>query len=251
MGKTFRRIAGLPDLSVRSTLGEYMDDMDTGHDQLYHTLAQFKIINYLFSRYRYLVKHYLLPRMRLMGYREIVILDLGAGGCDFALWITRFCRKQNIKIKVFCLDTDPRAVLFGQKVCHDHDNIIVSQGSVSDIESLGVPVDFIFANHVLHHVEARYIPNLLRRVYDLSQNGFLINDLRRSYFSYIGFTLFGLIFLRGGFSFSDGRQSIRKGFIPQDLRTIVNSIGLENEITVGTVAPGRVFLWCEKQDTGK
>ncbi len=237
----------IPDMSARRFVPEHMDDTAGSEEELIRTLRDFRIVNLLFSRTRTLVKRYLLPHMLKQGGRELVVADLGAGGCDFALWFTGLCRRSGLDVRVLCIDNDPRAVAYCRRAVRGRSNITVREASASSIDEMGGPIDYVFSNHFLHHIKSSEIPGLIKKIHDVSRCGFLINDLARSAPAYAGFTLFSLAFLHGGLSRHDGRLSIRKGFLKQELADLATRACFSTPFTVGTLHPGRVFLCCLKE----
>lgn len=238
----------IPDMSQRVFLPEIMDDPLGADGILFKTLREFRTINHLFSRTRTLVKRYLIPSMLRQGKREIVIADIGAGGGDFALWITGYCRSKGIRLKALCVDNDPRVVRFARDACKGRDDIAVIEASAFSLDTIEGPIDYFFTNHFLHHIPTVEIPGLLKMFYDRARVGVLINDLARSTLAYVGFTLFCFAFFRSYMSRVDGLLSIRKGFLKKDLTDLVSRASLASPVTVGMLHPGRVFLYCQKQD---
>ncbi len=233
-------------MTSRLFVPELMDDLAGSEDELIRTLRDFRILNRLFSRTGTLVKRYLIPHMRMQGAREIVVADLGAGGCDFALWLTGLCRRERLSVRVLCIDSDARAVAFGRRVCRGRGNIEVRLGSAYSIDTNNEPIDYIVANHFLHHVETPNIPLLLKKIHGTARCGFLINDLARSAPAYFGFSLFCLAFLRRGLASGDGKLSIRKGFLSEEMSAFASKASLPEPFIVGSLHPGRVFLYSVK-----
>jgi 2-polyprenyl-3-methyl-5-hydroxy-6-metoxy-1,4-benzoquinol methylase len=223
-----------------------MDFINVDEKKLYRTLAQFKIINILLSRSRKLIKEIFIPNMLQAGERKLTLLDIGAGGCDIALWFTRHCGSLGIEIEILCFDSDPKVVGYARKICHSSENITVRQGSAHDIEALSDNIDYIFANHFLHHLSSQDIPEFLKKVYMKARRGFLINDLVRSRPAYLGFTLLAGIFFHRSYHYYDGRISIRKGFTFHELKEMVAKLNLSKCVKVGQLIPARVFLYCLK-----
>ncbi|MDD5673891.1 MAG: methyltransferase domain-containing protein [Chitinivibrionales bacterium] len=223
-----------------------MDNVATDFAKLSGTLRDFTAINKIFTRSRKLIKTTIIKEMQSLPRREFTVLDAGSGGCDLALWLTAFGRKIGLKITVCCLDHDPRVVAFARERCANHADIVVRQGSVFDIESLTMPFDFIFANHLIHHLDTAEIPRLVRKFYQTARRGFLINDLHRSALAYLGFTLVAGIFFNRNFTFTDGRLSIRRGFTLAELSRILEESGLGRSVRLATAAPARIYLWCRK-----
>lgn len=246
----FMRSTWFPDLSKRSDQKEIMDFSDVDEKKVYRTLVQFRIINLLLSRSRKLMKEILIPHMLEAGGKKLTFLDVGAGGGDIALWFANLCHCRGIEIKIICLDSDPKVVEFARKMCHGRENISVRQGSAHDIEAVDEGIDYIFANHFLHHLNSQEIPQFLEKVYRTARRGFLINDLLRSRPAYMGFTLLAGIFFHKSYHFHDGRISIRKGFRFHELKEVVAQLNFSNCVKLGCRIPARVFLYCLK-DTQK
>jgi SAM-dependent methyltransferase len=236
----------IPDMSSRLFVPERMDDTAGPEEDLFRTLRDFRIVNLLFSRTGTLVKRYLIPHMLRQGARNLVVADVGSGGCDFALWFTRLCRRGGITIRVLCIDNDPRAIAFCRRGSRGHEDITIHEASAFSIDEINGPIDYIFSNHFLHHIESALIPGLMRKFHDTARCGFLINDLARSVPAYVGFSLFSLAFLHSGLSRHDGKLSIRKGFIEQELADLATQAALSTPFSVGTLHPARVFLCCLK-----
>lgn len=239
----------IPDMSRRLFAPEIMDDPKSPEGALFRTLSEFKVVNRLFSRTRSLVERYLIPSMLRQGKRELVVADIGAGGGDFALWLTARCRRKGLRLKAICVDNDPRAVRFERVACRGHDDITVIEASAFSIDAIEGPIDYLFTNHFLHHIPTEEIPCLLKKFHDRVSVGFLVNDLARSPWAYAGFTLFCFLFFRSSLSHHDGLLSIRKGFIKKDLVELVSRASLPSPVTIGTLHPGRVYLYCQKPDS--
>lgn len=241
-------MAWLTDFSIRSHQSEMMGNSKVDDKRVYRTLSQFKIINLLFSRSRKLMKDILIPHMLQAGKTKIALLDIGAGGGDIAIWFSRLCRSRGIDIEILCLDSDPKVVKYARKKCRHVNNVTVRLGLVDDIEALDMNVDYIFANHLLHHLRDQDIHRFLKRVYKNARRGFLINDLVRSPLAYLGFTLFAGGFLHGSYHFHDGRISIKKGFKPQEIEEVIVKSELTGIVKLGQLIPARAFVYCLKDN---
>ncbi len=233
-------------MSERFFAPEMMDDTGGSEQELFKTLREFKVLNALFSRSRSLVKRYFIPHMLRRGEREIVCADLGAGGGDFALWFTRFCRGKGLRVRMLCVDNDSRAVKFASEACRGHDDITVVEASAESIDKIDGPIDYIFSNHFLHHIASSEIPSLVRLMHDTARCGFLINDLARSKAAYAGFTLFCRVFLRTAMSCHDGQFSIRKGFLESEIAGLAAQAGFSTHFVAGSLHPARVYVCCLK-----
>ncbi len=217
-----------------------MDHLDSDEVKLHRTLRQFSYINFFFSRNRFLTRKYLLSHIIWNNLQRCSVLDVGAGGGDYALWLRREGLRRGVDIRITCLDSDPRVISFLRKAVAHEPGITVFQGSVFDITSMGGSFEYVFANHFLHHLPEEHLPRALHMIDQVASRGFLINDLVRSQTSYVLFTLFGLVCTPRSFSLTDGRLSIRRAFRREELVPLVESLP---GAKIGMVRPGRVYLY--------
>ncbi len=226
-----------PDLRERSFVPEKMDLPDCDKKKLIKTVKQFALLNYLFSDSRGLIKKYILSKVNADPLKEYTFLDIGAGGCDVALWLLKYCRKKNYKIKITCLDNDPAIINYAKAKCKNYPEITLLNESAFNLEKFS-GYDFIFANHFLHHLKNDDIVKIIKLVKRKTNILFLINDIRRSNPAYLGYTLFTGVFFHNSFAFYDGRLSIRKGFTQKELEELIN----DESINIVSSSPARLVL---------
>lgn len=231
-----------PDLSKRSKLPELMDRPDSDSDKLFKTLDHFEAINILFSRTRNLLR-LILKDCIDNHLTSITILDIGSGGGDNALWLAKQCRKLQIKPTIICLDHDPRVVRYAQRKCRNEPSIHIREGSAFDIGRLPESIDYIFANHFLHHLESEYIPSILHLIASQASRGFVIGDLIRSNFWFLAYTIAGVLAWRNAFTFYDGRLSICKGFTRRDLENYLRESRIAARLTIRKSLFGHWHIW--------
>lgn len=231
-----------PPMRHRADIAEIMDDPHSDPFRLRTTLRQFVVINRLFTRSRYLATTLFGPHIRRSPQREYSLLDIGAGGCDFGLWFEAYCRRLGSRARVTCIDTDPRVLTYAREATASNPAVEIAECPVQNIARLHRRFDFVFANHLLHHLPDSDIPVALERIVEATRLAFVINDLRRSRLSYVLLSLLTIPFFRGGFVRYDGRVSILRGFTPEELRAFVNRAGMGGGISVGSLFPGRVCI---------
>jgi 2-polyprenyl-3-methyl-5-hydroxy-6-metoxy-1,4-benzoquinol methylase len=235
-----------PDLRERYAGPELMDLPDVNEKKLINTIRQFSLLNILFTRSRRLIKKYILADMLQSPERTYEFLDLGAGGCDIAIWLLNRCKLLGLDIRITCLDYDLSIVKYAREKCRGYSEIRVIELSVAELDKLA-PYDYVFANHLLHHLPAAQWSMLIAALIKQTRRIFLLNDIRRSYWAYAGFALFAGIFMHNSFAFADGLLSIRKGISVQEMRRAVSACGHKNNITIGSILPARVFVLGQMQ----
>lgn len=220
---------------------EQMDDPNCDIDRLRRTLDQFQLTNILFSRARGLIKRYMIREMEQTPGKQFTFLDLGAGGGDLSLWLYRATQRRNLKLKITTLDYDSRIIAYLKTKFKPYPEIRVRQQNVLDIDPETERFDFVFSNHLLHHLKTEEIPNFIRHMCRMSKRILIFNDLKRSRWSYLGFTLYGALFLHRSFSYQDGLLSIRRSFTKEDLEHLANQVA-EYDLKIGSCNPGRLYL---------
>lgn len=248
----------IPDLTNRVNIPELMDFKDSNLKKLINTIKQFKLINYLFTSSRYLIQKYIIRDILAKPNHSSTFLDIGAGACDIPIWLLKKMIKKKINVHIFCLDYDERIINYSKKICKEFKNITIIQDNVYNLENYE-NFDYIFANHFLHHLEDEQITRLLQILVKKTNRIFLLNDILRSYTSYILYSVFSFVFLHNSFAYYDGRLSIRKGFLYNDLSDIISHYKQNSEketkkmtnISVFQCKPGRIGLIGEKIHSSK
>lgn len=236
-------LAGLfPDMRQRNTKdSEKMDRQDADLDQLLRTIRQFKAINLFFSSSRRLQRRYFFPLMEKEPQRAYTMLDVGAGGCDIALWAAREARKRGFKLEITAMDNDGRILPMAREAVRGYPEIRIHEGNALDLSDLG-SFDFVFSNHFLHHLGWDEIGRFLEQAIARTRLAFVMNDLKRSRLAYLGCTILVGLLARRSFAFYDGRLSILRGFLSAELQDFVTDSFPDSGIQARETAPQRVFL---------
>lgn len=231
----------IPDLSFRYDGPEAMDQPDCSEPHLFRTLAQFQWINKVVSRYQYFLKRWIISDMLKTPTQNFHLVDLGAGGCDIAIWLLDVCQRRGLSLKITAIDADSRTVSWAQKRYHHLTNLTIVCDSAFNIAHV-TDADYVYSNHFLHHLSDGDIMRLLPLIHTLPKRRYLLCDLRRSYMSYVGFSLFARPLLRNSLAYGDGRISIRKGFAPKELQHFIDASNLQHHAQICRAFPGRLAI---------
>jgi 2-polyprenyl-3-methyl-5-hydroxy-6-metoxy-1,4-benzoquinol methylase len=173
--------------------------------------------------------------------RVYTLLDVGAGGCDIAIWAAREARLRGLKLNITALDNDKRTLSIASQAIRDYPEIHIVEGNALELGRLG-SFDFVFSNHFLHHLAWDDIKTFLDNVIAQTRIAFVMNDIKRSNWAYLGFTIFSGLLTRRSYHFTDGRLSIRRGFLPEELRSFLHMNFPNSQIQVVESFPARVVL---------
>jgi len=231
----------LPDLSRRALLPELMDDPHCDADRLLRTVRQFALINRLVSRYRTILTDGVLDDMARDPGRAYHLVDVGAGGCDIGCWLLRRAQSRGLQLRMTAIDADSRITEDARRRCRGVEGLTILEGNLFDVID-GMSFDYVFANHLLHHLQDVAIVKLLAAVGGKARRASIFSDLLRSRAAYAGYSLLAGLCWHRSFAWYDGRLSIRKGFLPDELLSLARRSGCLPAAQVTTHFPGRVVL---------
>jgi hypothetical protein len=233
----------LPDMTHRAHLHERMDDPDCSEEMLLRTIEQFTSLNRLVSRYRTILKRWVLADMLSEPERTYHLVDMGAGGCDIDAWLVNKARAMGLRLRVTACDMDPRIADYACRKYGEVEGITIREHDLLR-DHFDRPVDYVFANHFLHHLKQTDIIQLLRYWHPLVRRRMVLSDLERHPMAYLGFSVFSLAY-RNSFTRPDGLTSIRRGFKRGELLQYARE-ALPNGISSAhRVFPGRLVLCIE------
>jgi len=232
----------LPDMRSRNvTDREAMDLPGADLDTLHRTIRQFRLINMLFSASRRLLREHFFKIMERDKQRHYSMLDLGAGGCDIAVWCAREARRRKLSLRITALDNDSRILPVALQAIRPYPEISFHVGTALELGNMDM-FDFCFSNHVLHHLTLEEIILLLQQALSHTRLALVMNDLRRSRWSYLACSLLFPLLRRNSFICDDGKLSIRRGFTSAELTELLCTAFADNQLRVLEVFPARVVI---------
>jgi SAM-dependent methyltransferase len=206
---------------------ELIDRPDTDAASIREELRVLELANRRFGGH-HLVLEYL---QRLLGGNRpatLSVLDLGTGGADIPRAIAAWCKSRQIRVAITAVDVNPGVLRVAGELSREWPEIRLEH---LDMLSLKLPAnsfDIVLCSLALHHFSSSDAIRLLRRMRDVSRIGFIVNDLRRNWFS-LGFTeLLARLVFKSDIVRQDGPQSFRCAFTVEELRALAREAGLSN-----------------------
>ena len=229
------------DFSRRACLAEEMDQPDCSEALLCRTLAQFEAVNRIVARYRTVLRQCVLSDLARHASHTCHLVDLGAGGCDIDRWLIDCCRRRGWKLQITAVEHDPRALRYARAANRDYPEIQLCEADVLDARNL-VGADYVFANHLLHHLPDEQCVALLRLLDRAAPRVYVLCDILRSRTAYAWFAYLAPVLFRHSFVVPDGLTSIRRSFTLPEARQLIQTAAPTHPLQARSLFPGRLVL---------
>lgn len=228
-----------PDLSRRDPdLRELMDDQDCDAGALRRTYARFDVINSLLAGWSATYRRRILP-LAVPG-RSLTLLDVGSGGGDVARALARWAHRDGLDLRITGVDPDVRALEWAAartarwSARHPHLAPPAFRAATSrELVAAGETFDVVISNHLLHHLDPEHVRELVADSERLARRLVVHNDLVRSPGAYRLYAVGVLPLAPGSFLRTDGLRSLRRSYVPDELRALA---GPGWEVRRGTFA---------------
>lgn len=152
--------------------------------------------------------------------KPVRILDIGVGGGDIPLAIVRWARGRGYDIEFTCLDFNAKALEVTQRIIDEAggDGINLVEEDIFRYQPIR-DFDYALGSMVFHHFTDDEIHRLITHLCGFVRKALLINDLRRNLLNYAVCSI--LVIPLDREIRHDARLSIRRGFKPAELRTLL------------------------------
>lgn len=198
-----------------------MEDPHCDRLKLVRTYSQFKYVNRTFSGWGSIFKKHILPL--LIEDRPYTLLDVGCGIMDVSMHLQKLALTHGKKLHVTGID--PNEVTSELMAKTSLPPLATYRSCyLSEVIHDGISYDFVISNHLLHHLQLTDINDMLQEVEVVTKKRAIMNDLTRSYISFVFFGAITLPIRYHSFLHIDGLRSIRRSYTVDEL----GSLGLKN-----------------------
>jgi len=223
----------VPPHSLKS---EWLDEPNISRQDLVSNFRDIALINRWFGGVS-LVEKSLRPMLPpVSGMTKLKLLDLATGVADVPLalahkWQSRY------KLAITVLDLNPVITELARQAA-THAGIADFEAHAADIFAYdfdfqaGPPYDFVTCSLAFHHFSSEQCLAMLGLMARLARRGFVVNDLERSWFGYLGAHLLGLTLTRHRLTRHDGPLSVLRAFTPAEFLALVQAAPLPADFSV-------------------
>ncbi len=162
---------------------------------------------------------------RAVGGRESFrLLDVGFGDGDMLRQIARWAAKRGISAELIGIDLNANSVAAAREATPASLPITYRAGDYADLAGEGF--DCIVSSLVAHHMTRSQLLEFLRFMDREAAAGWLVNDLHRHGFAYLGWPVLARVMGWHRIVRHDGHLSIARSYRPQEWPELLDAAGL-------------------------
>jgi 2-polyprenyl-3-methyl-5-hydroxy-6-metoxy-1,4-benzoquinol methylase len=163
---------------------------------------------------------------RAVGKREsFALLDVGFGDGDMLRAVARWARRRGIDARLVGVDLNERSVAAANEATDDDLQIDYRGGDYADLAGEGW--DCVISSLVAHHMSRSQLIGFLRFMDSEASAGWLVNDLHRQGFAYLGWPLLAGLMRWHPIVRHDGQLSIARSYRPAEWPPLLAEAGIE------------------------
>ena len=224
-------------LAERVRREEQMDDPGLDPAVYDHVLADLSTVN----RWTFAAR----PTLNFLaratrGMDRFRLLDVGFGHGDMLRAIALWARREGVSPELVGVDLNPKSAVAAAAATPSELGIEYLTG---DYAELGRDFDFVISSLVAHHMTDIQLGDFLRFMETGARRGWMVNDLHRHGFAWLGYPLLARVLGVHRIVREDGRLSIARAFRPTDWRQILAQAGIpEGEARIVRRFPFRLCV---------
>jgi len=150
----------------------------------------------------------------LVGRDHFTLLDVGFGHGDMLRRIARWARRSGKTARLVGVDLNPRSEHAARAATDSWLPITYVTGDYAD--QAGEPWDCVVSSLVAHHMSHPQLVAFLRFMDAQAARGWLVNDLHRHGFAYVGYPLLARVLGWHPIVRADGQTSIARSYRPAE-----------------------------------
>ena len=215
---------------TRANGAEFLDSVDCDPQLAYTSYRFMRLVN-RFAGGTQAVKNFLAREISKRDRNQSIrVLDIGSGTCDVPLAVTKWAQRRSQKIEFTCIEINETALKKAAENVRKSgfDSIELKNENILEFDSQQ-HFDYAIGSMFFHHFKDDQILEIIEKLRSYVLRGVLINDLRRSFVSYMSCLLLVCPLSKG--VRHDALLSVRKGFKPDELRRLLSRID-DADVTV-------------------
>ncbi|KRD05097.1 methyltransferase [Flavobacterium sp. Root901] len=207
---------------------EIMDDFSLTGTELIDALDQIAKINQLLGGNKLTLHGLKKLLVKTDTTKPLIIADIGCGNGDMMRMLARYAKKNNLVFKLIGIDANAFTIRYAENLSKEFENIEYKCLDIFSPDFNELKYDIALCTLTLHHFTNAQIQDVLKRVYNNTSTGIVVNDLHRSKTAYRLFEIICSIFNLNKMSRNDGLISILRGFKKIELENFSKKLSFKN-----------------------
>lgn len=209
------------DLKTRSHQEEQLDNLSLSGNVLRKTLTSLRWINRLFGNHRQLGKAVLHHVKERFPDQNITIVDLGCGGGDCLLEISKKLKKNNVRATYIGIDGNKESIAHAIKQNTDPEHIRYETGDILDDNFILPECDMVISSHFIYHFKDIVLVQFLNKLISTPVEALIFSELYRNRAAYILFRASHWILPISKMAKKDGLLAIQRAFTIPEIEDIL------------------------------
>lgn len=207
-------------LAARIRVDEQMDDPGLAPETYDRVLKDLATVNAVTLAAR--------PTLNFLGrgtkgMTALRLLDVGFGHGDMLRRIAKWAKRRRLAADLIGVDLNTRSAAAARAATPIEWPIEYRTGDYRDVAG---PLDFVVSSLVAHHMSDEQLDEFLRFMEARAARGWIVNDLHRLAFPYMGFPLLARLLGAHRIVREDGKVSIGRSFRPAEWEAILAKAGI-------------------------
>lgn len=215
----------MPDLSKRSEAIEIMDDLNASGPIIGQTLRELEFINKWLGG-NAITLNGLEKILSSCSKPAVTVADLGCGGGDLLMLISRELKKKKMTGNLVGIDANPNIIAYAQNHTASDPAITYRALNIFSDEFRQLKFDIVFATLFFHHFTREQLIDLFAHLKQVTACGIVVNDLHRHPLAYHSIRLLTSMFSKSEMVKNDAPVSVHRGFSRKELKEILQAAGI-------------------------
>jgi SAM-dependent methyltransferase len=218
----------MPDLSLRSTETEIMDDLEYSGEMMDRTLYELEVINKWLGGNGVTLGGLKQLLSNQDPGKEICIADLGCGRGDMLRLIDSWAQKENRLVRLIGIDANPYIIEAARTNLRDYPKIELVVMNIFSPEFQALKFDIVLGTLFYHHFSNEQLLSFFLQLKDQVRIGHMINDIHRHTLAFHSIKFLTTLFSRSSMVKFDAPLSVLRAFKKKELVEILQNAGLKS-----------------------
>lgn len=232
-------------LSVRSYQKELLDGDSIPFAAIRQNMKELNTINTYLGGHKITVNGIRRILKASVG-KPVTICEIGCGGGDNIKAIDEWCRRKKLPASFIGIDLKEECIAFAKEQYPDLNATWIAS-DYKNVLFKNIKPDIIFSSLFCHHFTDTELVFMLQWMKENTKKGFFINDLHRHWLAYHSIKMITGIFSRSYLVRNDAPLSVRRGFIKEEWKNIMNKAGIGRYSVNWKWAFRHLIICCNEQ----